>query len=632
VVCKTSPLADGSEIYIPFEALSAMNAEAKLQPRGDTALVTQRTSGQHAEVAVARPDGRPMLALSDIAHLLNARTIRTERTDESGQPIPGSKGDTVYLLAHLTGVSLQNGAVRVSASFPISYHVRMMTGVTPLRGYVDCVGADVPEDLNIAPVPPDSRGVSRLRAGQYSIDTARVVIETTRGAVLKEADGVCGPDSAFVVAWARRGVASNVKAPGTPLPLVVNRAGATTPTTPGGVEQRSADPDSRTSPSAGTGQPRVPRTFVRQAPPLPDDAEHTVQDPDNPNADAESRSDLPSRGGQDRTARGLQVSALDFQYDSDTQVEVRVRAGGRLNPYVHYLENGDLAVDMPSATLALADPDQADLKLPHPLLTGVTLVQAGDAPVTRLTLHTSRIVGFTVVPEGDGALLDLRLPRNADGALADKLIVVDAGHGGTSTGATGGGYQEKNVTLAIALKLRGYLEACGAKVVMTRDRDINVALDDRPHLANAINADLFISVHNDSNGVPNSASGTSTYYHNHDPSCRAMAQCVQQAILAVSGLPSRGVLSDTVMYQSGFAVLRISKMPAVLVEVGYINNHRDRTHLVDPDFQDRVAKAMCDGLRAYVEGRPQTASLLPNSSGRLASNETHGAGSSSYNR
>ena len=76
--------------------------------------------------------------------------------------------------------------------------------------------------------------------------------------------------------------------------------------------------------------------------------------------------------------------------------------------------------------------------------------------------------------------------------------------------------------------------------------------------------------------------------------------------MAVTGLPSRGVLSDSIMYEHGFAVLRQSTMPAVLCEVAYINNVNDRRKLIDEGFQQRVAQAICDGLRRYVEGTPSS--------------------------
>src|SRR5262249_54119473 len=86
-----------------------------------------------------------------------------------------------------------------------------------------------------------------------------------------------------------------------------------------------------------------------------------------------------------------------------------------------------------------------------------------------------------------------------------------------------------------------------------------------------------------------------------------LALCVQQAVCAVTGLPSRGALSDGVLYASGLAVLRESTMPAILCEVAYINTTTDRRKLADEEFQRRVAKAICDGIRNYIEGAPMPA-------------------------
>ena len=140
---------------------------------------------------------------------------------------------------------------------------------------------------------------------------------------------------------------------------------------------------------------------------------------------------------------------------------------------------------------------------------------------------------------------------------------------------------------------------------------MDVDLYARPRLANDIRADLFISIHNDSNGRVDSASGTSTYYHMSDSSSRALATCVQQAVSTITGLPSRGALSDGILYQSGLAVLRVSTMPAVLCEVAYINNSRDRRKLLDVDFQQKVALALCRGIRSYVEGSPLREKNVP---------------------
>jgi len=74
-------------------------------------------------------------------------------------------------------------------------------------------------------------------------------------------------------------------------------------------------------------------------------------------------------------------------------------------------------------------------------------------------------------------------------------------------------------------------------------------------------------------------------------------------IVKASRLPSRGVRSDSMLYQTGLAVLRTSQMPAVPIEVGYLNHSFDRAKLVNPDFQKRVAEAIVRGLKAHVEGK-----------------------------
>jgi N-acetylmuramoyl-L-alanine amidase len=260
-------------------------------------------------------------------------------------------------------------------------------------------------------------------------------------------------------------------------------------------------------------------------------------------------------------------------------------------------------IEMPNSTLNLADMTSAEQNFSDRLVKGMKAEAiGGTAPLTRIGVWMERVLGFSIKAQDGQIMIELRMPRNATGSLADKLIVVDAGHGGAATGASGGGVYEKNITLAIARRLKKQLEAAGARVVMTRDGDIDVGLSTRPELANSIGADLFVSIHNDSAPRPNSASGTSTYYHKGSSDSRALAVCVQRAIVEVSGLPSRGALSDGILYQNGLAVLRGSRMPAVLVEVAYINHNRDRMKLVDPDFQQRVAEAICSGLKTYVEG------------------------------
>ena len=646
VACKTTPIADNSETFIPLEALSAIGMEGKADQKGETARITMPLTHRQQDIAFARPNGKSMLALSEVARLANAVIVRTEKMGRDNKPIPGSKGDTVYLLARVTDARLQNNQIRVTTSFPVPYQTRMVTDEKPLRGYIDCVGADVDEKFQPAPMPlaGNERAISKVRAAQYSIDTARILAELPDGMRVKAQDGTAN-HSLTIAAELSGGktlVAQNPKtgksgrnAASTPNTAQAGIAGGQTSGDKAGSGQKNAEKVASNAnvplprPNAGgsgdqgdtplvqqpggIGADQADKTAANKAGNAANPAAQTDNSAANnpatpPKATAGKsstrpsiRGKLPSRGGSPNRNIPIEVRGLALVPDGDTRVHLDIATSGAAGTYIHYLEGSKLAVDIPNALLHLPEGVSADQTLSHPLLNGIHAELVQDTPpLTRVTIDTSRFVGFTVNNQANKISVDLRLPRNATGALADKVIVVDAGHGGSSTGATAGGYQEKNITLQISLRLREILEAAGAKVVMTRDKDVDVNLYDRPYLANDINADLFVSIHNDS--FTSESRGTSTYYHMGDPSSRALANCVQQAIVAVSGVPSKGALSDGILYNSGLAVLRASKMPAILVEVAYISNTQDRRHLIDGDFQQRVAQAISDGLRQYVEG------------------------------
>lgn len=616
---KTTPICDGKETYVPLETLALVGATGKVAAKGDAVVVTLPTTHKRQELALARVKGKPMLALSDLARLLNAEVRQPDAVGKDGKPEVGKRGDTVYLLAYVTDARFVEGTLRVTTSFPVPYRVRTLAENLPVRSFMDCLGATLADGLK--PVLPEGeKRITRLRAGQNTIEVARIVVEMENGNALKACDSVANSQPHIVAGLDT-------------IPMVVAKAG-----NPAKPPLRIAENRTQASGKIGSGadnksKSKIPTPDTQRHPTDTDTASSQHLEPDidsgnplepdsvkgtgsvqvKPNPAQAGAIPTPNRGGA--ASRGakpkremppVEVRAVNFITVDENRFRVDIATSGKAGANVRYLQDANqMVVDVPNARLNLDDPSQSEQTLNHPLVAGLKAEMAQDMPpVMRVTLDMTRIVGFSVNADDNRVSLEMRLPRNATGALADKVIVVDAGHGGSSSGATGGSIYEKNCTLAIALKLRAALEACGARVVMTRDRDVDVALYDRPRLANNVGADLFISVHNDSNGTPNSASGTSTYYHMSDPSSRALAACVQHAVMQVTGLPSRGVLSDGVMYANGFAVLRASNMPAVLCEVAYINNAKDRRKLIDPDFQQRVAQAMCDGLRAYVEGAP----------------------------
>lgn len=177
-----------------------------------------------------------------------------------------------------------------------------------------------------------------------------------------------------------------------------------------------------------------------------------------------------------------------------------------------------------------------------------------------------------------------------------KIIVIDPGHGGKDPGATTKiGVYEKDIALAVALKVGALLK--DDEVVYTRTEDVYVGLSERALIANQAQAGLFVSIH--CNSVDDeSAHGMEVYHHTHaSEAAKRAARAIYDKLLPASGLRGRGVKSKDL------AVLRETKMPAVLVELGFISNPGDRAKLTDFTWQDDAALAIAEGIVEAV-GKP----------------------------
>ena len=182
----------------------------------------------------------------------------------------------------------------------------------------------------------------------------------------------------------------------------------------------------------------------------------------------------------------------------------------------------------------------------------------------------------------------------------EKLtVVVDPGHGGERPGAVypnaeGVDIIERDLTLAISLKLRDRLEEAGYNVVMTRETDIDVDLYERAEIANAVNADLFVSVHCNASGTVPTYQGIYTYYFPGSGRGEKLARTIQPPLCAITGAIDRGVS------KANFVVLRETEMCAVLVETGFMSNVEELTRLCDPAYQEKVAWGIAEGVIQYL--------------------------------
>ncbi len=183
------------------------------------------------------------------------------------------------------------------------------------------------------------------------------------------------------------------------------------------------------------------------------------------------------------------------------------------------------------------------------------------------------------------------LPIKRSTSLRGMKIVVDAGHGGKDTGARGRASNEKDHTLDISRRLRNYLQARGANVLMPREADNFISLQGRVDYANSRGADLFVSVHINASVNKNSG-GTETFYYTSIS--QSLAREVQKELAKATGRLNRGIA------QRRFFVVRHTWMPSVLTETAFISNSQEEALLRDPNYRERVARGIGQGIANYV--------------------------------
>ena len=198
-----------------------------------------------------------------------------------------------------------------------------------------------------------------------------------------------------------------------------------------------------------------------------------------------------------------------------------------------------------------------------------------------------------------------------------KTIFLDPGHGGRDSGAFYYNVAEKDLNMQIYRKLRKKLEELGYTVLTSRDSDIDVDfVTERSRMVNKTNSDIFISIHFNATGSAYSkASGIQTYsykdepdypskinpyWHNHPDrmsESKRLAAAIHSSLLAETGAKDAGLL------ESSFAVLRETAKPAVLLELGYMDNFTENQQIRDSHYQDKLVAGIVKGIQKYYAGK-----------------------------
>lgn len=186
------------------------------------------------------------------------------------------------------------------------------------------------------------------------------------------------------------------------------------------------------------------------------------------------------------------------------------------------------------------------------------------------------------------------LPAQSFARDGRVVVVVDPGHGGGDPGAVGiSGIQEADIVLDIAQKVASLLEEQGLQAILTRSDDREIDLEPRVDLAEAVNANVFVSIHANSISLSRpDVNGIETYYYDAGA---ALASSIHNSLVNATGMNDRGIR------QARFYVLTNTSMPAVLVEVGFVTGREDAAKLNNATFRSQIAAGIVQGILRYVQ-------------------------------
>ncbi|MFC2084840.1 family 10 glycosylhydrolase [Bacteroidota bacterium] len=215
-----------------------------------------------------------------------------------------------------------------------------------------------------------------------------------------------------------------------------------------------------------------------------------------------------------------------------------------------------------------------------------------------INLHTSKIWGYEIKPDGRSLKFSIKHPPNLSKFKLDGLkIAIEAGHGGRSLGAVGlSGLLEKDINLDVAKKLEKICIKNGIDVLQVRDSDKSMFLSLKRDTVENSDADIFISIHANAAGSRGGylrVGGTSTYYHN--PFWANLANSVYRKLLELD-LDEFGVVGSF-----NYRVTRMASRPAILVEQAFLSHAGDEEKLASDEFRYQMAQKIFDGIVEFVK-------------------------------
>jgi len=287
--------------------------------------------------------------------------------------------------------------------------------------------------------------------------------------------------------------------------------------------------------------------------------------------------------------QGYSVDAVNVNND---QITVKTQSEDFDIYKVH--DPNYLVIDIPGSYLS-KDIEKGDSKIDNYFIKDMSILELKDK--VRIKFDLKDKIKFEYHNENGNIVIKLNKDE------ADKpIIVLDAGHGGEDPGAISAqkGLKEKDLNLDITLKLKDMLVNSGYEVYLTRSEDVLPALKERADFANKIDADIFVSIHNNSHPNP-MISGTQVLYfpNGFNDDLRdnyKLAEIIHKNLIHNLGTTDMGIIE-----RPNLAVLKYTKMPAVLVEVAFLSNSQDEALLETDQFRLKAAEGIYNGIKEYFD-------------------------------
>jgi N-acetylmuramoyl-L-alanine amidase CwlD len=274
-----------------------------------------------------------------------------------------------------------------------------------------------------------------------------------------------------------------------------------------------------------------------------------------------------------QTAKGS-----DLRIDADSEINETIRRDG--------LNLKHLRIELES----LQFPAEFGTEIPCGGRLKSIIPANSDPHTAAFNIDFNSFAAYTVAFSADRRQMTVHFYRSK---LTGKTIVLDPGHGGSDPGACGKqDTYEKEVNLAVAIRLKALLEQAGVNVILTRTGDKFIGLYERAYLANRHRANLFISIH--ANSHPNSnIHGIEVFHYPRMKQSHRLAEIILDSLSRSTGLQKLGVKTNN------FVVIRETAMPSILVELGFLSNYTEERLLKSAEFRDKAAIGIFNGIIGF---------------------------------